>query len=107
MCARRLASTISWGGLTPRAARIRRTLAWHDGAEPDRVQPGELLRPVSNVDRLGLGGVAPALGPLQGVVIARALHGEHDRRLAVGLLARLHATATDNDLVRIVAVHLL
>src|SRR5262245_37078968 len=91
----------------PRAARRRCRLTRDDGAEPDRVQPGELFGPVGDIDSARLGRIAPALGPLQGAVIVRALHGEHDRRLAVGLLAGLHATATDDDLVGVVAVDLL
>src|SRR5215472_13712085 len=91
----------------PRAARRGCRLTRHDGAKPDRVQPGELFGPVGDIDRERRGQVAPALGPLQGVVIVRAFHGEHDRRLAVGLLAGLHAAATDDDLVGVVAVNLL
>src|SRR6516165_8760183 len=52
----------------PRAARIRSGLTRHDRAEPDRVEPRKLFRPVADIDGLRLRRVAPALDPLQGVV---------------------------------------
>src|SRR5580765_2244661 len=93
--------------LACRAARIRRSFPRNDRAESDRGEPCKLPRPVRDVDGRWLRGIAPALGPLQSVVVVRALHGQHDCRQAVHLLVRLDASATDDDLVGVVAIDLL
>src|SRR5262249_35355775 len=92
------------GGVSVHAEGVRRGRARSERAEPDRLQPRELPRPVGGVDRRGTRGLRAPLGPLQGVQVCRTSDGQYDRGFAEGIVAGRHAPAAGDDLVGFVSV---
>src|ERR1700690_4158262 len=79
------------------AARIRRRLTRHQSANPDRVQVLESLYPLRIAERDRPIRCRLALGPLNRVIVGRALYGDEQSGFAVFGFSRLHGPTTGPD----------